>query len=48
MKKILLLLILLLPACLLAQNPKWFKKARKIQLTVMAYDAKGDIRQGQG
>ncbi len=47
MKKI-LLLILLLPACLLAQNPKWFKKARKIQLTVMAYDAEGDIRQGQG
>ena len=46
--KILFLLLIILPAYLPAQNPKWFKKARKIQLTVMAYDSKGDIRQGQG
>lgn len=32
----------------MAQNPKWFKSARKTQLTVLAYDAQNNIRQGQG
>lgn len=31
-----------------AQNPKWFKKARKSQVTVISYNDKGEIRQGQG
>lgn len=30
-----------------AQNPKFFKKARKVQLTLISYDSKGDITQGQ-
>lgn len=33
---------------LLAQNPKWFKKARKIQLTVIASDTQGSVHQAQG
>lgn len=31
----------------LAQTPKWFKKARKAQLSLIAYDAQGNMRQGQ-
>ncbi|MCQ2195937.1 MAG: serine protease [Bacteroidaceae bacterium] len=31
-----------------AQNPKWFKKARKIQLTIITTDEKGAVNQGQG
>lgn len=30
-----------------AQNPKWYKKARNSQLSVIAYDAKDNMRQGQ-
>ena len=47
-EKILFLLLIMLPTYLMAQNPKWFKKARKIQFTVIAYDAQGNIQQGQG
>lgn len=32
----------------LAQNPKWFKKARKIQLTIITTDKNGAVNQGQG
>lgn len=28
--------------------PKWFKKARRAQVTVLAYDAKGTMQQAQG
>ncbi len=31
-----------------AQNPKWFKKARKAQVTIITYDAQGEMQQGQG
>lgn len=47
-KKILFIILTLLPVCLMAQNPKWYKKARKIQLSVITYDAQGNMRQGQG
>lgn len=42
------LALFMLPSTLLAQNPKWFKKARKAQLTVIAYDNQGNMKQGQG
>lgn len=47
-KNILTLLLFGISATVLAQNPKWFKKARKTQLTIITYDAQGTIRQGQG
>lgn len=31
-----------------AQNPKWFKKARKTQVTVITYNTQDEIHQGQG
>lgn len=31
-----------------AQAPKWFKKARKIQVTLFTYDKDNNMRQGQG
>lgn len=43
-----LLTALLFPVSLAAQkNPKWFKKARNIQLTLITYDKQGNIQQGQ-
>ncbi len=50
MHKIITSIILLLFCTVngLAQNPKWFKAARKTQITVLTYDAQNNIRQGQG
>lgn len=40
--------MMMLCACtLMAQNPKWFKNAQKARLTLLTYDAQGNIRQGQ-
>ena len=49
MKRILTLSFLLSTSLyMVAQTPKWYKKARKAQVAVIAYDAKGEIHQGQG
>lgn len=48
---ILLLFSTLLPLSLCAKGPKapkFFKKARLTQLTILAYDSEGNIEQGQG
>ncbi len=45
---ILSLITLLLPLTASAKNPKFFKKARAAQLTILAYDKAGNIQQGQG
>lgn len=47
--RLLILLILsLISGSLCAQNPKWFKKARKSQVTIIAYNAQDQMLQGQG
>lgn len=48
---IILLLATLLPLSILAKspkNPKFYKKARLSQLTILTYDKEGNIQQGQG
>lgn len=45
---ILLLISTLLPLSVCAKNPKFFKKARLAQLTILAYDRNGELKQGQG
>ena len=44
-KTIFILAALLAPGCLHAQNPKWFKKAAKAQITVMTLDGQGQMLQ---
>lgn len=48
MKHLFIIIALLLPLSISAKNPKFFKKARPIQLTVIAYDKAGQMQQGQG
>ena len=41
--------ILPVTTCLQAQNPKWYKKARKAQISIVTYNEQGDIlRSGNG
>ena len=44
----LLTTLLLLTCATWAQNPKWFKKARKSQVTVITHNAQDEIKQAQG
>ena len=44
-KTIFILAALLAPGCLHAQNPKWFKKAAKAQITIMTLDGQGQMLQ---
>ena len=49
MKKILSLLAIFIPAvCSFGQSPKWTKKARLAQVTVLATDNKGTLHESQG
>jgi len=45
---LIILLATLLPLSVSAKNPKFYKKARLTQLTILAYDKAGNIQQGQG
>ena len=44
-KTIFILAALLATGCLHAQNPKWFKKAAKAQITIMTLDGQGQMLQ---
>lgn len=48
MRTLYLLLLLILSTSLSAQTPKWLKKARRAQVTILAYDEADKMRQGQG
>lgn len=45
---LIILFTTLLPLSVSAKNPKFYKKARLTQLTILAYDKAGNIQQGQG
>ncbi len=48
MRHLIIFIALLLSQGIHAKNPKFFKKARPIQLTILATDKDGKIQQGQG
>ena len=47
-RTILSLIIIMTTGCAMSQNPKWAKKARMAQVTIVATDAKGELHETQG